>query len=131
MIELASVSLQRKAENAELSKSIESTDKTPDRWLAQVGRNEPYDIVSEGSTKKKERFELTETSMQSSLDVKPVPAEYANKYMDNIVSNQTFINEIKSFYPVPENLKKSNILNSYLREPLRNRINVLQIRTKL
>ena len=89
MIELASVSLKRKAENAELSKSIESTDKTSDRWLAQVGRNEPYDKVSEGSTKRKERFELTETSTQSSSDVEPVPAEYANKYMDNFVSNQT------------------------------------------
>ena len=72
MTELASVSLKRKAE---LSKSIESTDKTPDRWLAQVGGNEPSDIVSEGSTKKKERFELTETSTQSSSDVEPVPAE--------------------------------------------------------
>ena len=46
VIELASVSLKRKAENAELSKSIESTDKTPDRWLAQVGGNKPSDIVS-------------------------------------------------------------------------------------
>ena len=89
VIELASVSLKRKAENAELSKSIESTDKTSDRWLAQVDGNEPYDKVSEGSTKRKERFELTETSTQSSSDVEPVPAEYANKYMDNFVSNQT------------------------------------------
>ena len=107
MTELASVSLKRKAE---LSKSIESTDKTPDRWLAQVGGNEPSDIVSEGSTKKKERFELTETSTQSSSDVEPVPAEYVNKYMGNIVSNQTLINEIMSFYPVPENLKNPKLI---------------------
>ena len=45
-------------------------------------------------------------------------AEYADKYMDNFVSNQTFINEIISFNPVPENLKKGKILGTYLRELL-------------
>ena len=105
-IELASVSLKRKAENAELSNSIESRDETPERGLEQVGRNDPSDLVSEGSTKKKGRFELTETSSECSWDLDPVLAEYANKYRDNFVSNQTLINEIMSFNPVPENLKR-------------------------
>ena len=35
-IELASVSLKRKAENAELSNSIESRDETPERGLRQT-----------------------------------------------------------------------------------------------
>ena len=39
-----------------------------------------------------------------------MPVEYANKYMDNIVSNQTLINEIMSFCPVPENLKNPKII---------------------
>ena len=43
---------------------------------------------------------------------------YANKYMDNFVSNQTLINEIMSFNPVPENLKRGKILDPYLRELL-------------
>ena len=43
-------------------------------------------------------------------------AEYANKYMDNFVSNRTLINEVMSFNPVPENLKKGKILDPYLRE---------------
>ena len=45
-------------------------------------------------------------------------AEYANKYMDNFDSNQTLINEIMSFDPVPENLKRGKILDPYLRELL-------------
>ena len=43
---------------------------------------------------------------------------YANKYMGNFVSNQTLINEIMSFNPVPENLKRGKILDPYLRELL-------------
>ena len=43
---------------------------------------------------------------------------YANKYMDNFVSNQTLINEIMSFNPVPENLKRGKILDPYLRKLL-------------
>ena len=38
--------------------------------------------------------------------------------MDNFVSNQTLINEIMSFNPVPENLKRGKILDPYLRELL-------------
>ena len=91
-IELASVSLKRKAENAELSNSIESRDETPGRGLGQVGRNNPSDVVSERPTKKKRRFELTETSSECSRDQDPVLAEYANKYMDSFVSNQKLIN---------------------------------------
>ena len=45
-------------------------------------------------------------------------AEYASKYMDNFVSNQTLINEIMSFNPVTENLKRGKILEPYLRELL-------------
>ena len=45
-------------------------------------------------------------------------AEYANKYMDNVVSNQTLINEIMSFNPVAEKLKRGKILDPYLRELL-------------
>ena len=67
---------------------------------------------------KKGRFELTETSSECSWDLDPVLAEYANKYMDNFVSNQTLINEIMSFNPVPENLKRGKILDPYLRELL-------------
>ena len=46
-IGLASVSLKRKAENAELSNSIESRNKTPERGLEQVDKNDQSDIVSE------------------------------------------------------------------------------------
>ena len=53
----ASVSMKRKAENAELPNSIESKYKTPERGLEQVGRNDPSDVVSEGPTKQKGRFE--------------------------------------------------------------------------
>ena len=60
---LASVSLKRKAENAELSNSIESRDETPERGLEQVGRNKTSDIASEEPTKIKGRSELTETSV--------------------------------------------------------------------
>ena len=65
-IGLASVSLKREGENAELSNSIESRDETPERGLEQVGRNDPSDVVSEGPTKKKGRFEQTETSAECS-----------------------------------------------------------------
>ena len=47
-IGLASVSLKREIENAELSYSIESRDKILERVLEQVGRNDPFHIVSEG-----------------------------------------------------------------------------------
>ena len=66
----------------------------------------------------KRRFELTETSTECSWDLDPVLAEYANKYMDNFVSNQTLIDKIMSFNLVPENLKKDKILDPYLRELL-------------
>ena len=56
-IGLASVSMKRKAENAELSNSIESRYEPPERGLEQVGRNEPSHVVSEGPTKQKGRFE--------------------------------------------------------------------------
>ena len=109
--------MKRKAENAELSSSIESRDKIPER-LEQVGINDPSDEVSEGPTKKKERFELPETSSKCSGDLDPVLAEYANKYMDNFVSNQTLNNEIMTFNHVPDNLKKGKILDPFLRELL-------------
>ena len=38
--------------------------------------------------------------------------------MDTFVSNQTLINEILSFNPVPENLKWGKTLDPYLRELL-------------
>ena len=110
-IGLASVSLKREGENAELSNSIESRDETPERGLEQVRRNE-------GSIKKKGRFELTETSSECSWDLDPMLAGYANKYMDNFVSNQALINEIMSSNPFPENLKRGKILDPYLRELL-------------
>ena len=93
-------------------------DETQERRLKQVSRNDPSGVVSEGPTKKKERFELIETSKECSWDLDPVLAEYANKYMGNFVSNQTLINEIMSFNPVPENLKRGKILDPYLRELL-------------
>ena len=65
-IGLASVSLKRKAANAELSNSTESRDEIPERGLEQVGRNDPSDIISEGPTKNKGRFELTERSTECS-----------------------------------------------------------------
>ena len=52
------------------------------------------------------------------LIVDPVLVEYANKYMDNFVSNQTLTNEIMSFNPVPEHLKRGKTLDPYLRELL-------------
>ena len=82
-IELASVPSNRKAINAELSNSIESRDKTPERGLEQV--------------------------TECCCDLDPVLAEYANKYIDKFVSNQTIINEILSFNAMPENLKKGKI----------------------
>ena len=45
-------------------------------------------------------------------------AEYTNKYMGNFVSNQKLINEIISFNPVPDNLKRGKILDTYLRDLL-------------
>ena len=44
--------MTRKAENAELSNSIESKNETPEKGLEQVGRNDPSDLVSEETTKK-------------------------------------------------------------------------------
>ena len=38
--------------------------------------------------------------------------------MDNFASNQTLMNEIMSFNPVPEHLKRGKILDPYLRELL-------------
>ena len=104
--------MKRKAENTELSNSIESRDETSDRGLEQVGRNDPSDIVSKGPTKKKGRFELTEASTECYWDLYPVLAKYANKYMGNFISNQTLI---MSFNPVPEYLKKGKILYPDLR----------------
>ena len=45
-IGLASVHLKKKAENAELTNSIESRTKNPERELEKVGRNDPSDVVS-------------------------------------------------------------------------------------
>ena len=50
------------------------------------------------------------------LIVDPVLVEYANKYMDNFISNQTLTNEIMSFNLVPEHLKRGKTLDPYLRE---------------
>ena len=118
MIGLPSVSLKRKAENAELSNSIEGRDGTLEKGLEQVGRMDPSDLVSEGPTKKKGIFKLTKTPTECYWDLDTVPAEYANNCMDNFLSNQTLINEIISFNPVTENLKKGPILDLYLRELL-------------
>ena len=63
-IVLPSVSLKRKAENTELSNSIERRDEIPERGLQQVSRNDPSGVVGEGPTKKKGRFEMTETSSE-------------------------------------------------------------------
>ena len=52
------------------------------------------------------------------LIVDPVLVEYANKYMDNFISNQTLTNEIMSFNLVPEHLKRGKTLDPYLRELL-------------
>ena len=45
-IGLASVFLKRKAENAELSNSIESRDEIPERGLEHVSRNNQSVVVS-------------------------------------------------------------------------------------
>ena len=55
--------------------------------LEQRGRNDPSHVFSEELPKKKERFELTETSADCSWDLDPILTEYANKYMDNFLSN--------------------------------------------
>ena len=73
--------------NGELSNSIESRDENPERGLEQRGRNYPSHVFSEELPKKKERFELTETSADCSWDLDPILTEYANKYMDNFLSN--------------------------------------------
>ena len=64
---LASVSLKRKAENAELLNSIEGREKTSKKRVEQVSRNDQSDLVSKGPLKKKERSELAETSAESNL----------------------------------------------------------------
>ena len=69
---LAAVSLKMKAENAELSNPIECRGEAPESGLDQVDRNDPYNVVNEGPTKKKRRFELTETSSECSSDLDPV-----------------------------------------------------------
>ena len=71
--------MKRKAENTELSNSIESKEITPEGGLEQVGRNDPSDIVSEEAPKWKEKFELTEKSTECSCDLDPVPSEYPKK----------------------------------------------------
>ena len=63
---LASVFLKRKAENSELSNSIESRNKTRKRVVKQVSGNDPSDVASEGPLKKKEGSELAETSEECS-----------------------------------------------------------------
>ena len=55
-IVLGSVSLKRKAENTELSNSVDSRDEIPERGLQQVGRNDPSGVVGEGPTKKKRKI---------------------------------------------------------------------------
>ena len=89
---------------------------TSEKRLEQVSKNDPSDIVNDGPTKKKGRFELAETFTECSSNLDPVLAEYNKKYIDNFVSNQTLINEIIN--PVPEKLKKGKILHPYLRELL-------------
>ena len=64
---LASVSLKRKAENAELLNSIEGREKTSKKRVEQVSRNDQSDLVSKGPLKKKEGSELAETSAESNL----------------------------------------------------------------
>ena len=86
-IGLAAVSLKRKVEDAELSNSLESSDKTPGGGLSQVGRNDQSGIVSKGLIKERTRSELIETSKECSWDLDQVLAKYANKYMDNSVFN--------------------------------------------
>ena len=107
--------MKRKAENPELSNSIKIRDETPERGLEQVARNDSSDVVSWGTTKKKGRSEVTETSTECSWDLDPVLSECTNKYVEKFVSNQTAINEIMSFNLVPENLKRVKILDSFLR----------------
>ena len=90
--------------------------KSLERGLKQEGRNDPSNKVSEGTTKKKGRFEIRETFTQCSWNLDPVLAEYGNKFMGNFVSNQTLINEIMLFNPERESLTKGKILDPYLRE---------------
>ena len=71
--------MKRKAENTELSNSIESKEITPGGGLEQMGRNDPSEIVSEEPPKEKKKFELTEKSTECSCDLDPVLLEYAKK----------------------------------------------------
>lgn len=52
------------------------------------------------------------------MDLDPVIGGYANKYMENFITNQTFFNEIMFFNLVPENFQKGKVLDQYLRELL-------------
>ena len=83
-----------------------------------VERYDPSDIVNEGSTKKRGRSELRETSTECTWNRDPVLPEHANKYKHNLVSSETLINEIMAFNHVPENVKKGKTLDTYLRELL-------------
>ena len=55
-----------KAENDEVSNTIESSNEITERRLDVVGRNDPSDLASEGLIKKKRRFEQTKTSTKCS-----------------------------------------------------------------
>lgn len=55
-----------KAENDEVSNSIESSNEITERRLDVVGRNDPSDLASEGLIKKKRRSEQTKTSTKCS-----------------------------------------------------------------
>lgn len=55
-----------KAENDEVSNTIESSNEITERRLDVVGRNDPPDLASEGLIKKKRRFEQTKISTKCS-----------------------------------------------------------------
>ena len=76
--EETAIGLAAVSEDAELSNSLESSDKTPGGRLLQVGRNDQSGIVSKRLIKDSRRSELTETSKECSWDLDPVLAKYAN-----------------------------------------------------
>ena len=106
------------------SNPIEGRDKTPKRGSEQMGEGLPSnpgtstDQDDEGPSRKRGSFELSENNAEYTWELEEGLADYANKYMDKFISNQTIFNDVTSFNPVPDNVKKSKLLDSYLKELL-------------
>ena len=83
------VDVQESAVTGQLVNSKEDNNSTPNRGLNedQVGLKDPYTDEDE-APKKKGQFELAEET-ETSCAMNQSLIEYANKYVDIFISNQT------------------------------------------